>query len=176
MLCFLTHSGFGSCFRLPFPLAGRPLTPASYSDQQAAEKAPDHVIPIPQPRERYLLSCLFHRIKQMLGYAASRVIQPLCHSEKRSDGESAFVVKTKEQADSSLSLGMTGRRTFTNIGGPKAHGTLGMKGTLFSSLPVHRGFSRLCCSLVPKSLMGWHLFKILDRVEALGIYFRRKTA
>jgi hypothetical protein len=118
----------------------------------------------------------FHRIKQMLGYAASRVIQPLCHSEKRSDGESAFVVKTKEQADSSLSLGMTGRRTFTNIGGPKAHGTLGMKGTLFSSLPVHRGFSRLCCSLVPKSLMGWHLFKILDRVEALGIYFRRKTA
>ena len=67
----------------------------------------------------------------MLGYAASRVIQPLCHSEKRSDGESAFVVKTKEQADSSLSLAMTGRRTFTNIGGPKVHGILGMKGTPF---------------------------------------------
>src|SRR5262249_36332190 len=61
---------------------------------------------------------------------------PSCHSEERSDEESAFGVKNRRSrflshpgarssgAQSARGIGMTGRRTFMIIGGPMAHVTL----------------------------------------------------
>jgi hypothetical protein len=63
----------------------------------------------------------------MLRCAPSKVNLP-CHSEERSDEESAFVVR-KKQIPRYARNDTWG--TFIPIGGPKVHVTLGMTDTLF---------------------------------------------
>src|SRR5215831_7913229 len=64
----------------------------------------------------------------MLRFAASKVTAP-CHSEERSDEESAFATKNRRSRflSRACGIGMTGG-TFIPMGGPKAHVTLSMRG------------------------------------------------
>jgi hypothetical protein len=55
-------------------------------------------------------SFLFNKKQQMLRYAPSKVNQP-CHSEERSDEESAFL-QTNRKSRFLAALGMTGERDF----------------------------------------------------------------
>jgi hypothetical protein len=80
----------------------------------------------------------------MLRCALSKITQP-CHSEERSDEESAFVGEREQEADSSLRSESQAEGFSCFMGGPKAHAALRM--TYHCERRAHASGSPLCMKM-----------------------------